>query len=805
MRSLPLRGIAPLFAFLVLVAGPAGAQGSGALLDLGFDDTLAGAGGELPTQASGVRFVPGILGEAAHFDTPNQVHYAAAGNLDPTEGTIQFWVKPDWNGDDGNTHIVLTYGGGGGMLLGKDGANNLRSIFNRFGAGGQSEKGVAVNVNDWRAGEWRHVAYTWSSAARSLALYVDGALRAEQRFTGTLPSLPDVDFQLGGEGNFSYLEGALDALRIHAQALSASQIARDFLAGLAVSSLVAEPDSLRLMPTWRWTPRLTAQTDRGALDIPAAAADWSTSNPSVAVVDAGGRILAVGAGTATLTATVNGASASLAVTVRAPVLPPVVETIPPSLATPAANSVYQIPVLILRYLPTADGINLDTSVAPDFFDLGEISLDALKSRIDAFDRRVKFMLEEGSRFRGYRNPYARPSLGYRVVGAITVYEPTPPGRVSGASGGFPVYEIDYFSLFERFNVAHYVNDLGVKEIWLWNGTFDTGFPVYSQFPGHFQLDTMRSSWESNMSSPTTGDISNSNRDNSDLPVYSQTYVLYGQNIRRTQAEAVHNHGHQLESILSHVSALQDGNTDLFWKQFVGQDAAGSFVTGRAGWTHMPPNTTADYDYENPAPVSSDIEDWTPAGTGAKKLVSQDTWGSLPYAWPGDPDPPQKTESQWYIYWMQNMPGYGNAIPHGTDGMTNWWDFTGDWDNSVRAAGPQRGLYAPPVPRAASLRVTQTLSRSGPEILVAVTVANTGAVDIAGVQLTASSLRVGSLPPATTATALPATLGTLASGSAQTAVLRFPGSAGAAGAPAAFSVSGAYAGGRLSSAARVTLP
>ena len=101
-----------------------------------------------------------------------------------------------------------------------------------------------------------------------------------------------------------------------------------------------------------------------------------------------------------------------------------------------------------------------------------------------------------------------------------------------------------------------------------------------------------------MSSPLTGDISNSNRDNTDLPVYNSTYTVYGQNFRRTQAEAVHNHGHQLEAILSHVNHLQYGNTDLFWKKFVGQDENEDFITGRVGWTHMPPNTTKHYDTQS---------------------------------------------------------------------------------------------------------------------------------------------------------------------------------------------------------------
>jgi hypothetical protein len=187
-----------------------------------------------------------------------------------------------------------------------------------------------------------------------------------------------------------------------------------------------------------------------------------------------------------------------------------------------------------------------------------------------------------------------------------------------------------------------------------------------------------------MASPTTGDISNSNRDPLDLPVLSHTYTVYGMNFRRTQAEAVHNVGHQLEAMFAYVNQRTEGNTNLFWKQFVGQDAGGAFVTGRAGWTHMPPNTTGHYDYLNATLVKSDIEDWRPDGSGATKPVNVNTWGNLTFPWPGAMEFPQRVETQWYIYWFQSMPGLDNHIPRGSGEMTNWWCFVGDWDRAIRS-------------------------------------------------------------------------------------------------------------------------
>ncbi len=360
------------------------------------------------------------------------------------------------------------------------------------------------------------------------------------------------------------------------------------------------------------------------------------------------------------------------------------EAIARYLRKPAPGHLYEIPVVIMRFLPTLDGVNLDVSKAADYWSLGEISLEELKERIVFFDKQVKFMLEEGSRFRGYKNPSAPPSIGYRVVEYITVYAQTPAGHVLKREKGFPIYSPDYHQIFKRFNMKDYVNNKGVKEIWIWQGHVMPNFPSYN--PNLHKPEDFRDWVESNMSSPVTGDISNSWRRNNDLPVYNSTYTVYGQNFRRSQAEVVHNHGHQLEAILSHVDQLQHGNTDLFWKKFVGKNDSGNHITGRAGWTHMPPNTTRGYDYtRNTTLVKTDIADWTPDNSGSKKLFNVNTYGDLTFSWRNaEPDTiPQRVESQWYIYWMQSMPGHENQIQYGNKELTNWWVFTGDWDKAIK--------------------------------------------------------------------------------------------------------------------------
>ena len=74
-------------------------------------------------------------------------------------------------------------------------------------------------------------------------------------------------------------------------------------------------------------------------------------------------------------------------------------------------------------------------------------------------------------------------------------------------------------------------------------------------------------------------------------------------------------------------------------------------------------------------------------------VSANTWGSLNYNWPYGRIPGGIVEHNWYIFMMQNMPGLENKIPYGANTLTNWWRFTGDWDNAIAKIPTEGGLHA----------------------------------------------------------------------------------------------------------------
>lgn len=245
-------------------------------------------------------------------------------------------------------------------------------------------------------------------------------------------------------------------------------------------------------------------------------------------------------------------------------------------------------------------------------------------------------LESGSRYHGYKDPTASPSLRYEIAGSVEILEPLPTYRKAGHSSPMT----DYHAVMERVGVADWIRR-GIKEVWLWGyhgGVLDL--------------------WESNMAGPH-GDISNSDRDPGDLPVFDRTYTVYHYNYQRGASEAVEDHMHQIEAVLRFV------DPKLFWERFVGRPGA-----GRCGWAHYPPNGVRDYDWSNPTYVWTDIEDWRPDGSGEKQFINCERWS-------GD-------SLRWFVYWMQNVPGFNNGLTFRDMPLTNWWGFLGDFDTMLDA-------------------------------------------------------------------------------------------------------------------------
>ncbi|HOT91326.1 MAG TPA: CARDB domain-containing protein [Anaerolineae bacterium] len=136
---------------------------------LHFDGDFTGAEGEIGT-ATGVTFTTGRYEQGVSIDADDTLTYTTAGNLNRTQGAIEFWLRPNWPGNDEQSYTFFEVGAQwfNRMRIMKDGANNLRFLL----WDSTTEYGVAHNIGHWQAGEWHHVAVTWQGT--DIALYVDG-------------------------------------------------------------------------------------------------------------------------------------------------------------------------------------------------------------------------------------------------------------------------------------------------------------------------------------------------------------------------------------------------------------------------------------------------------------------------------------------------------------------------------------------------------------------------------------------------------------------------------------------------------
>lgn len=311
------------------------------------------------------------------------------------------------------------------------------------------------------------------------------------------------------------------------------------------------------------------------------------------------------------------------------------------------NQQYLIPVVIVKYFPEKDGA-LDKGIT---IDVGG-SLQFIRQKTDSVTQVVINSLEEGSRYHGYKDSLSKPSLKYKIIQTYEFLEPLPTVKKDYKE----VPMTDYISIMKRIDSKKWVEEEGVKEIWIWG--YDGG---------------VIGLWESNMASPF-GDISNSYRDLEDLPVLDKSYTVYHYNYQRGASEAVEDHIHQTEAVFNFIdgrdtTAEDKWNELLFWGKFVGSDASHRIINKRCGWAHYPPNGRKDYDWKNKEYVLTDIEDWNPDNTGKKININCEKWNC--------------NSLSWFIYWMQNIPGYNNKIKYNDRELTNWWQFLGDFDYAMK--------------------------------------------------------------------------------------------------------------------------
>ncbi len=168
-------------------------------------------------------------------------------------GMIGFWLKPDWDGDDGKTHRILRIGDPevNGLLVEKSAENMLRFVM----ASPKKMTASRTDVSGWIAGEWHHVVVSWFSydgKPLGLPLWidkvaVDGPIAGGNEFLNP-DTMEDTRVWVGDENSQAVMDELIMRNRLETE-LSKRQIElvyRDYFRTAPYTAVRIDPEPLRV-------------------------------------------------------------------------------------------------------------------------------------------------------------------------------------------------------------------------------------------------------------------------------------------------------------------------------------------------------------------------------------------------------------------------------------------------------------------------------------------------------------------------------------------------------------------------------
>ncbi len=317
-----------------------------------------------------------------------------------------------------------------------------------------------------------------------------------------------------------------------------------------------------------------------------------------------------------------------------------------------------MPVLVMAWYPP-DAIN------PNILDIKETGLKTnisnLQDYVDQLAKEGARIASEGTRYHGFKDINSPIYLQYSILEILEFFEPMPRGFPLGNKSFRP----NYAQIFVDQEICDYVDTHGVREVWIYGYHSDNIVPDESKMSSLF------------------GDISNAypHDDEIDpqfrLPKCNHSYIMYNFNYAREIETNIHNRLHQIENVIFYAENKgYPPNPDnvigsLFWNDFSFWGDLGKRQGYRAscGNTHSAPNTVGDYVYASKEIRENNCETWNPDDSRTTYVMNDcSQWDC--------------TEMGFYLWYMQNIPGYGNGIQYRGLWMRNWWDAVADFNTFI---------------------------------------------------------------------------------------------------------------------------
>lgn len=174
------------------------------------------------------KFSAGKVGQAIFLNASQPVFHTSYNNFFEEEGTIEFWFRPEWDGDDGKNHTIMS--AGLTFFIGKSSDGYLYAC---FVAPDSSLILVATDVSIWKAGVWQHIAITWKQG-KDLIMYINGSQVSSTPYIDKrvyIDQQVEMIFGTSIHLKINGSDGYFDELRILNTSRDSSDIQADYNAG----------------------------------------------------------------------------------------------------------------------------------------------------------------------------------------------------------------------------------------------------------------------------------------------------------------------------------------------------------------------------------------------------------------------------------------------------------------------------------------------------------------------------------------------------------------------------------------------
>jgi hypothetical protein len=244
-------------------------------------------------------------------------------------GYISFWIKPDWNGDDGKVHRILRIGDPekNGLLVEKSDQGLLRFVM----ASPKRVSAARADVSGWKAGQWHQVTLIWldfRDKPLGLPIWIDrkiaaGPITADNAFLDPA-AMDDARLYLGDETSDAVIDELIirNKLTTELSPRPRHVVYRDYFRTAPYSTVRIDPEPLRVPADRRVVAGYPKQFGLEG-KLPGGYEDmtdfveqydnwnhfdakplirWSTTDPEIATVDENGRVTGQRVGRCTLIA-----------------------------------------------------------------------------------------------------------------------------------------------------------------------------------------------------------------------------------------------------------------------------------------------------------------------------------------------------------------------------------------------------------------------------------------------------------------------------------------------------------------------